>query len=77
MLGLKKLAAKWSVRPGVTFFHDDISSNNLLSVNPLKPAQEIGTLLWLGALGCWRGGKQGDDLAAFANAHRLTLFHPI
>jgi hypothetical protein len=76
-LAVKEGAARWSARPGVTFFHDDVSLDNLVPVDPLQSAKKIGTFPCLGALGRWRGGKQGDNDAAFADANRLTLFHPI
>lgn len=74
---LRGQGGRRSARPGVTFFHDDVSLDNLVPVDPFESAKEIGTFPGLGLLGRWRGGKQGDDDAAFADANGFTLFHPI
>jgi hypothetical protein len=70
-------AARRSVGPGITFFHDDVSLDNLVPVDPFEPAEEVWSFPGYGPLGRWRGGKQRDDDAAFADANRFALFHPI
>jgi hypothetical protein len=76
-LAVKEGAARRSVGSRVTFFHDDVSLDNLVPVDPFESAKEIGTFPGLGLLGRWGGGKQGDDDAPFADANRFTLFHQI
>ena len=70
-------AARRSVRAGVAFLHDNITPQDGVPVDPLESPEEIEALSWPGSFWRWRRGEQGDDSAAFADAHRFAFFNPV
>ena len=70
------MANRASIRPGLPLFDYDLARQDQIAINALQPRREVRPPAGLRAF--WRRWRrqQSDNLAAFADPHRLALIDP-